>query len=228
VTQDFSIAASPGTLSVARGSSGTASIGITRTGGFTGAVALTASGLPSGVTASFNPASATGTSSTLTLTASSTAAAGAATVTITGTSGTTTRTTTVALTITTPGGNGTVTVTPAVTSSSGHFVEEQLQIANTGTLTALSVTVVVQRTTGISFSGQYNTVGSTIAQSSASTATTVTYQYTLAAGQSLAASTNRTFAAQMSGTGTVHPTSGDTYSVTYTTGGQSFTVSGTF
>jgi hypothetical protein len=44
----------------------------------------------------------------------------------------------------------------------------------------------------------------------------------------LAASTNRTFAAQMSGTGTVHPTSGDTYSVTYTTGGQSFTVSGTF
>ena len=35
-------------------------------------------------------------------------------------------------------------------------------------------------------------------------------------------------AAQMSGTGTVHPTSGDTYTVTYTTGGQSFTVSGTF
>jgi hypothetical protein len=134
----------------------------------------------------------------------------------------------VALTVTTPGGNGTVTVTPAVTSSSGHFVEEQLRIANTGTLTALSVTIVVQRTTGISYSGQYNTVGSSITQSSNSTATTITYQYTLAAGQTLGASTNRTFAAQMSGTGTVHPTSGDTYSVTYTTGGQSFTVTGTF
>lgn len=141
---------------------------------------------------------------------------------------TTTRTATVALTVTTPGGDGTVTVTPAVTSSSGHFVEEQLRIANTGTLTALSVTIVVQRTAGISFSGQYNTVGSNITQSSNSTATTITYQYTLAAGQTLGASTNRTFAAQMSGTGTVHSTSGDTYAVTYTSGGQSFTVSGSF
>ena len=228
VTQDFTIAASPTTLSVARGSNGNVSIAITRTGGFTGAVALTASGLPSGVTASFNPASATGTSSTLTLTASSTATTGAATITITGTSGTTSRTASVALTVTTPGGDGSVTVTPAVTSSSGHFVEEQLRIANTGTLTALSVTIVVQRTTGISFSGKYNTVGAAITQSSNSTATTITYQYTLSAGQTLGASTNRTYAAQMSGTGTVHPTTGDTYSVTYTTGGQTSTVSGTF
>jgi hypothetical protein len=90
------------------------------------------------------------------------------------------------------------------------------------------VTIVVQRTTGISYSGQYNTVGSAITQSSNSTATAITYQYTLAAGQTLGASTSRTFAAQMSGTGTAHPTSGDTYTVTYTTGGQSFTVSGTF
>lgn len=228
VTQDFSIAASPGTLAVARGSNGTVSIAITRSGGFTGAVALTASGLPSGVTASFNPASATGASSTLTLTASSTASSGAATVSITGTSGTTTRTTTVSLNVTTPGGDGSVTVTPAVTSSSGHFVEEQLRIANTATLTALSVTIVVQRTTGISFSGQYNTVGSSIAQSSNSTATTITYQYALSAGQTLGPSSNRTFAAQMSGTGTAHPTSGDTYTVTYTSGGQNFTLSGTF
>jgi hypothetical protein len=132
------------------------------------------------------------------------------------------------LTVTTPGGDGSVTVTPAVTSSGGYFVEEQLRIANTGTLTALSVTIVAQRTSGISFSGLYNTLGSSITQSSSSTASTITYQYTLAAGQTLGAGTNRTFAAQMSGTGTVHPTSGDTYSVTYTTGGQSFSVSGTF
>jgi hypothetical protein len=132
------------------------------------------------------------------------------------------------LTVTTPGGDGPLTVTPAVTSSGGYFVEEQLRIANTGTLTALSVTIVVQRTSGISFSGLYNTLGSSVTQSSNSTASTITYQYTLAAGQTLGAGTNRTFAAQMSGTGTVHPTGGDTYSVTYTTGGQSFTVSGTF
>jgi hypothetical protein len=33
---------------------------------------------------------------------------------------------------------------------------------------------------------------------------------------------------QLSGTGTAHPTSGDTYSVTYTSGGTTQTVSGTF
>jgi regulation of enolase protein 1 (concanavalin A-like superfamily) len=60
---------------------------------------LTASGLPSGVTASFNPSS-TATTSTLTLTASSTAATGTASVTITGTSGGLSSTTTVTLTVT--------------------------------------------------------------------------------------------------------------------------------
>jgi hypothetical protein len=39
---------------------------------------------------------------------------------------------------------------------------------------------------------------------------------------------NRTFAAQMSGAGTIHPTSGDTYVVTYTTGGITYTQSGNF
>src|SRR5580693_7298084 len=65
-----------------------------------------ASGLPTGVTASFSPASAT-TTSTLTLTASSTATVGAATVTITGTSGTLVHTTTIAMTITSAGGGAT-------------------------------------------------------------------------------------------------------------------------
>jgi hypothetical protein len=34
--------------------------------------------------------------------------------------------------------------------------------------------------------------------------------------------------AQTNGTGTAHPTSGDTWTVTYTTGGQSFTQTGNF
>ena len=33
---------------------------------------------------------------------------------------------------------------------------------------------------------------------------------------------------QTNGNGTVHPASGDTWTVTYTTGGQTFTQSGTF
>jgi endoglucanase len=228
VTQDFSLSAAPSALSINRGGTASASIAITRSGGFTGAVALAVSGLPSGVTASFSPGSTTGTSATLTLTASSTATLGSANLTVTGTSGTLSRSAPVALTVNTGGSGGTVTITPVVTTNSPWFNEQQVRIAHTGTLTALSVTVVVQRTTGISSSGQYNTVGGQIQQSVSSTSSAITYQFTLGSGQSLAPSSDRTFAVQMSGSGTAHPTSGDTYSVTYTTGGQSYTETGTF
>jgi hypothetical protein len=92
----------------------------------------------------------------------------------------------------------------------------------------LTVTVVVQRTPGISASGQYNTVGGQIQQSSSSTAAAITYQFVLAPGQSLSPATNRAFAVQMSGNGTAHPASGDIYTLTYTVNGQSFTQTGTF
>jgi hypothetical protein len=115
-----------------------------------------------------------------------------------------------------------------VNSNGPWFNEQAISLSNTGAITSLSITIVVQRTTGVSSSGQYNTVGSQILQSSSSTATTITYQFNLAAGQTLGTSTNRLFAAQMSGSGTVHPTSGDTYTVTYTTGGVSFTQTGHF
>ena len=215
-TQTFTIAASPGSLSVARGASGASTIAITRTN-FTGAVTMSAMGLPTGVTVAFNPSTATtGNSVTATFTASSTATLGAATVTITATSGTTSRTTTVALTITGGGTGGTLTATPVVSTNSPWFNELQLQVANTGSLTALSITIVVQRTPGVSYSGQYNTVGGQVAQTNSSTTAAITYQFTLAAGQTLPASTGRTFAIQTSGNGSLHPTAGDTYTVTYT------------
>jgi len=89
---DYTLSASPSSLTVTQGSNGTSTITVNPTGGFTGSVALSASGLPSGVTAAFSPTSTT-TTSTLTLTASSTATTGTATtgtatVTVTGTSGT--------------------------------------------------------------------------------------------------------------------------------------------
>jgi subtilase family serine protease len=96
----FTLSASPSSVSVTQGASGTSTITVTDVGGFSGSVTLAASGLPSGVTATFgtNPTTST---STLTLTASSTATAGTATVTITGTSGSLTATTTVSLTVNT-------------------------------------------------------------------------------------------------------------------------------
>ena len=125
-------------------------------------------------------------------------------------------------------GDGGVTVTRAVTSSSPWFSELQVRLNNTQPITALSVTVTVQRTTGVGNPGQYNTVGGQIAQSNATGATAITYTWTLNAGQTLGAQNNRTFAAQFGGNGTVHPTTGDTWSVVYTTGGTQRTQSGGF
>jgi hypothetical protein len=105
-TPDFSVSASPTSLSVAAGSSGTSTISTTISGGFNSAVSLSASGLPSGVTAAFNPTSiaAPGSgSSTLTFTASSTAAAGTSTITINASGGGVSHSTTISLTITTGG-----------------------------------------------------------------------------------------------------------------------------
>jgi len=121
-----------------------------------------------------------------------------------------------------------VTATGVVTNSSGWFAEEQLRLSNTASITALSITVTVQRTPGVTAAGQYNTVGGTISQSNSSTATAITYVFALNSGQTLTPATNRTFAVQMGGNGSIHPTAGDTYSVTGTAGGQTFTLSGTF
>ena len=105
-TPNFSLSASPSSLSVTQGSSGNSTITVTPSGGFTGSVTLSNSTLPSGVTASFgtNPTTST---SVLTFTASSTATTGTSTITITGVSGSLSHTTTISLTINPTGGGTT-------------------------------------------------------------------------------------------------------------------------
>jgi hypothetical protein len=226
---DFSLSASPTSLAINRGASGTSTITVTRTGGFTGGVTLSASGLPAGVSANFNPNPVTAGSGVLTLSASTTATLGAATITVTGTGGGLTRMTTVALMVNDGGGgNGGVTITSVINANQPYYNEEAIKLDNTNALTALSITIVIQRTTGVGLNGSYNTVGGQILQSNTVAATTITYQFTLASGQTISPGTGRTFAAQASGTGTLHPTAGDTWVVSYTTGGATFTQSGAF
>ena len=98
---NYTLSTSPTSLSIAQGTSGTSTITVTPHNGFSSSVSLSASGLPSGVTASFSPNPATMTS-TLTLAASNTATTATVTVTITGTSGSLTNTTTITLTVTPP------------------------------------------------------------------------------------------------------------------------------
>jgi hypothetical protein len=119
---------------VKQGASGTDTVTVTDTGGFTGSVAFTATGLPSGVTASFSPAAST-TSSMLTLTASSTATTGAFTVTITGTSGTTTASTPVTLDVTSSGGGSACTVDYTISPQNTSQFGATVKIINGGTTT---------------------------------------------------------------------------------------------
>jgi kumamolisin len=111
-TNDFSISATSPTI--AAGSSGISSITTAIVSGSSETVALSASGLPSGVTISFNPTSvASGSGSTATITVASTVAAGVYGITVTGTAASGTHTATISLNVTsTAGGNFTVAVSP--------------------------------------------------------------------------------------------------------------------
>jgi len=129
---DFSLTANPSSVSIAQGGSGTSTIAVVPANGFTGSVSLTASGLPSGVTAAFVP-NPTTTTSLLTLTASATAATGTSTVTITGTSGSLTATTTISLTVTQGGG-------PVVTLSPTSLVFGKTVVGTTSTGKTVTVT----------------------------------------------------------------------------------------
>ncbi len=107
VAADFTISSSPSALTIVRGSSGTSTITTTLSGSFNSAVALTASGLPVGATASFSPASiaAPGAgSSTLTISVGSTTAVGTYSVTVNASGGGLTRMTTINLTVTSGSG----------------------------------------------------------------------------------------------------------------------------
>jgi subtilase family serine protease len=103
VAASFTLSASPTSVSVAQGARGTSTITSAITGSFDSAVALSASGQPTGVTVTFNPTSiaapGSGTS-TMTMVVGLATVPGTYTITVTGTGGGVTQTTTVTLTVT--------------------------------------------------------------------------------------------------------------------------------
>jgi cellulose 1,4-beta-cellobiosidase len=169
----FTLASSPTTLSVAQGTSGTDTITVTDLPGFTGTVSFTASGMPSGVTASFSPASST-TSTVLTLTASSTATTGAFTVTVTGTSGSNTATTSFTLDVTS---TGSFTLKPSSTTLS-----VAPGASGTDTITVTDVSPFAGSVT-FAASGQPSGVTPTFSPASSTTSSVLT----LAVGSTVAA-----------------------------------------
>ena len=113
VGADFTVSASPPSVSAYQNSAAVATVTIGVTGGFSATTTLTASGLPVGATATFAPnvfaAPGAGTSS-LTLAADGSTPAGTYTVTVTATGGGTARSTTVAFTVNSVPSSGTVTI----------------------------------------------------------------------------------------------------------------------
>ena len=112
----FTLTASPTSVSVVQGASGGSTITTAVSGGFSSAIALSATGMPTGVTATFSPTSiaapGSGTSS-LTLAVASTTTAGTYPITVTGTGGGITHTATVSLTVTAAtAGAFTISVSP--------------------------------------------------------------------------------------------------------------------
>ena len=106
-SNDFSISASPSSLTIAQGNSGSSTISTAVTSGSAGTVSLSASVSPSGPTASLSPTSVTaGNSATLTVSVGSSVATGNYTVTVTGTEGSATHSTSVTVTVTSSGGGG--------------------------------------------------------------------------------------------------------------------------
>jgi hypothetical protein len=114
VPNDFSLAVSPVSQSLGAGGSTTYSVNTTITSGVAETVALSVSGLPAGVTGSFDPTSiAAGASSTLTLTASIGAAGATQTFTVTGAGAPSTHTASASVTVVPVPNDFSLSVNPA-------------------------------------------------------------------------------------------------------------------
>src|SRR5713226_4114699 len=159
---DFSLTATPSSQTISAGGSTSYTASVSPLNNFTGSVALTVSGLPSGATASFNPSSISGGtgSSTLSITTNNTVAAGNYTLTITGASGTTSHTATVTLSINAQP-NFTVSASPgSLTVNAGSSGSSTVSV---GALNGFSGTVA------LSVSGAPGGVTATLTPTSVST-----------------------------------------------------------
>lgn len=107
---DFSIATTPSSGTAAQGASATTTVTTAVTSGTAQTVNLSASGLPTGATATFSPVSVTaGSSSSLKISTSASTPAGSYPITVTGTSTSATRTTIYTLNVTAAGGTSAIT-----------------------------------------------------------------------------------------------------------------------
>src|SRR5271165_5151551 len=158
---NFAINASPASLSIQQGNQGASTITTTISGGFNSGISLSASGMPSGTTVSFNPnpipAPGSG-NSTMTITVGSSTATGTYPITVTGNGGGIQQNATVSLTVTagpsftisasptalsiSQGTQGTSTITTAVSNGFNSAIGLSASGAPAGTTIALNPSTI--------------------------------------------------------------------------------------
>ena len=137
---DFTVSATPTSRTIAAGASTTYSVTVASVNGFNGTVGLSATGLPSGASGSFSPATVAGSgTSTLTIVTNATLRAGTYPLVITGTSGSVSHSINVTLVV---NGDFTVTVNPpAATINVGSDTNYSVQITSNGFSGTVAFTV---------------------------------------------------------------------------------------
>jgi hypothetical protein len=216
---------SPASQSVTRGQSAVYTVSGTSTGGFSGSVALSASGLPGGAAAAFSPvsitlaSSGTGATGTSTATVSTSAATpvGSYTLTFTGTSGKISGSVTIGLTVNYPLSSAlTVTAAPSsVSMSPGSTAVYTVALTRTNLTNPVTFSVFSGLPSGATATYSPNpTTGNSSSLQVATTASTADGTYTLnlvASGTDSAGTTRYAYASVQ---------------LVITTSGKPFTISG--
>jgi len=213
---DTTLSVSPTTATI-QSTGGSATIAVTSS------AAWTASSNQTWLTVSPTSGSASG---SLTITASANSGTASRSATVTVTSGSLTQT--VAVTQLAPSGQGPATVTTGTSDITNQwYLEEDVKLSSTASITALNLTVNLAKTSGARYSGMYNTLGGSIVMGHSDTGSILVYTFSLQPGATLNPGSSQ-FATQMGLSGTAHATTGDTWTLTYTSGGTTYTKSGGF
>jgi hypothetical protein len=123
-----------------------------------------------------------------------------------------------------------VTVSTSTQNYNYYGGQDLLNFTNSSSVTALSITIHVAQTTGISYASQFNSFpGGALTPGDTTSGGYITYTFVLNTGQTIPANySGGQVGTQWTGTGSVRVTSGDLWSVTSTSGGTTSTLTGTF
>jgi subtilisin family serine protease len=183
VVPDFTLSASPPSLTVQRAQSGSFGVSLAAVGGFTGTATLAVSGLPTGATGSFSAGSVpVPGSSTLTVKTAANTPAGSYTLTIKGTSGSLVHTATVTLAVVIPDFNLSASPdTATVTSGQSATYPVSVGVVNgfTGSIALTASGTPTGATVGYSPSSVSAPGTSTLTVKTAATTPGGTYTLTL-------------------------------------------------